>query len=122
MGAGHYDKGAVWNGQTGNVTTVGTNGGPSSYGAFDMSGNAYEWNDLDNTLGSFRGLRGGAWSLRLPFLQSTWRGTSDPSFEAPHIGFRLASPVAVPEPSTYAMAFAGLACGSYSMFRRRKRA
>jgi hypothetical protein len=28
----------------------------------------------------------------------------------------------VPEPSTYAMAFAGLACGGYTMFRRRKRA
>jgi len=28
----------------------------------------------------------------------------------------------VPEPSIYAMAFAGLACGSYSMYRRRKRA
>jgi hypothetical protein len=30
--------------------------------------------------------------------------------------------VAVPEPSTYAMALAGLACGGYSMFKRRKRA
>jgi hypothetical protein len=29
---------------------------------------------------------------------------------------------AVPEPSTYAMALAGLACGGYSMVRRRKRA
>jgi len=29
---------------------------------------------------------------------------------------------AVPEPSTYAMALAGLACGGYSVFRRRKRA
>jgi len=28
----------------------------------------------------------------------------------------------VPEPSTYAMALAGLACGGYSVFRRRKRA
>jgi hypothetical protein len=28
----------------------------------------------------------------------------------------------VPEPSTYAMALAGLACGGWSMFRRRKRA
>ena len=28
----------------------------------------------------------------------------------------------VPEPSTCAMALAGLACGGYSMFRRRKRA
>jgi hypothetical protein len=26
----------------------------------------------------------------------------------------------VPEPSTYAMALAGLACGGYSMFRRRR--
>ena len=30
--------------------------------------------------------------------------------------------VPVPEPSTYAMALAGIACGGYSMFRRRKRA
>ena len=30
--------------------------------------------------------------------------------------------VIVPEPSTYAMALAGLACGGYSLFRRRKRA
>jgi hypothetical protein len=29
---------------------------------------------------------------------------------------------AVPEPSTYAMALGGLACGGCSMFRRRKRA
>jgi len=28
----------------------------------------------------------------------------------------------VPEPSTYAMALAGLACGGYSIWRRRKRA
>jgi hypothetical protein len=28
----------------------------------------------------------------------------------------------VPEPSTYAMALAGLACGGYSMWWRRKRA
>jgi hypothetical protein len=29
---------------------------------------------------------------------------------------------AVPEPSTYAMALAGLACGGYVVFRRRTRA
>ncbi|MFZ4499755.1 MAG: PEP-CTERM sorting domain-containing protein [Burkholderiales bacterium] len=33
--------------------------------------------------------------------------------------FRLAGTAAVPEPSTYAMALAGLACGGYSLFRRR---
>jgi hypothetical protein len=36
------------------------------------------------------------------------------------IGFCLASPVAVPEPSTCAMALTGLACGGYSLFRRRR--
>jgi len=30
--------------------------------------------------------------------------------------------IAVPEPTTYAMALAGLACGGFSMWRRRKRA
>jgi hypothetical protein len=29
--------------------------------------------------------------------------------------------VVVPEPSTYAMVFAGLACGGWQMFRRRRR-
>jgi hypothetical protein len=28
--------------------------------------------------------------------------------------------VAVPEPSTYVMSLAGLACGGYSLFRRRR--
>ena len=30
--------------------------------------------------------------------------------------------MAVPEPSTWAMALAGIACGGFSLFRRRKRA
>ena len=33
-----------------------------------------------------------------------------------------ATVVSVPEPSTSCMALAGLACGGYSLFRRRKRA
>jgi hypothetical protein len=37
-------------------------------------------------------------------------------------GWRIGSVQGVPEPSTYAMALAGLACGGYSVFRRRKRA
>ncbi len=45
----NYNRGADWNGQDGNVTTVGTNGGASAYGAFDMSGNLREWNDLTVT-------------------------------------------------------------------------
>jgi sulfatase modifying factor 1 len=118
----NFNSAASWNNQVGNVTTVGTNGGPSAYGVFDMSGNLFEWNDLTGAAGSSRGLRGGGWLGDASYLSSSSRFTVDPSYEASDSGFRLASPVAVPEPSTYAMALAGLACGGYPMFRRRKRA
>jgi sulfatase modifying factor 1 len=117
----NFNSVAGWNSQNGNVTTVGTNGGASAYGAFDMSGNIWEWNDLTAAAGSSRGLRGGSWNSLAFDLSSSSRPTNDPSDES-DFGFRLASPVAVPEPSTYAMALAGLACGGYTMFRRRKRA
>ncbi|MBL7193658.1 MAG: PEP-CTERM sorting domain-containing protein [Pirellulales bacterium] len=43
-----------------------------------------------------------------------------PSNENISIGFRLASPVAVPEPSTLAMLAAGLGCSGYGFIRRRR--
>jgi len=106
------------------LTDVGAfSGSGSFYGTFDQSGNVYQWNDLDGTAFSSRGLRGGSWSIDSPFrLSSSGSILSAPSDENWRIGFRLASPVAVPEPSTYCMALAGLACGGYSMFRRRKQA
>ena len=111
---------AVWNGQTGNVTTVGTNGGASAYGAFDMSGNIFEWNDLTGAAGSSRGLRGGGWNDSAFGLSSSLRATVGPSSGDFSIGFRLASPVAVPEPSTWVMGLAGIACGGWQMYRRRR--
>ena len=118
----NFSQGADWNSQDGNVTTVGTNGGPSAYGAFDMSGNLFEWNDLTGAAGSSRGFRGGGWPYNSYYVSSSDRYNFGPSGEGDNFGFRLASPVAVPEPSTYAMALAGLACGGYVVFRRRKRA
>ena len=105
------------------MTTVGTNGGASAYGAFDMNGNVREWNDLTGTAELLRGLRGGTWSSGASDLSSSVRGTRDPSAELVTLGFRLASlagSVPVPEPSTYAMALAGLTCGGWQMFRRRQ--
>jgi formylglycine-generating enzyme required for sulfatase activity len=116
----NFNEAADWNSQDGNVTTVGTNGRASAYAAFDMSGNVSEWNDLTGTSGSSRGARGGNWASGGSGLSASSRITSPPSREDVGYGFRLSSPVAVPEPSTCASLLAGLACGGYSLFRRRR--
>jgi len=104
------------------LTDVGTfTNSASYYGAFDMSGNVYAWNDLAGTTGSSRGLRGGGWDDRGAFpLSSSNRLSFDPSSESYHIGFRLANPV--PEPATLGMASGGAlcACGWWVLKRRRR--
>ena len=105
------------------LTDVGAfSGSGSFYGTFDQSGNVFQWNDLDGlaSSGSSRGLRGGDWYYGAFNLSSSVRGTAGPSSENDGIGFRLASPVAVPEPSTWVMGLAGIACGGWQMYRRRR--
>ena len=121
----NYNQAADWNRQNGNVTTVGSNGGSSAYGLFDMSGNLGEWNDLTGAAGTLLGTRGGHWSsdgpLGLSSGQRAQRATGDASDA---LGFRLASVdvAPIPEPGTWAaMAiFAGGA--AYAGWRRRRRA
>jgi sulfatase modifying factor 1 len=96
-------------------------GSGSFYGTFDQSGNLYEYNDLTGAPGA-RGQRGGGWLSDSTSSSRERLVNSSVAVLSPLAGFRLAAPVAVPEPSTYAMALAGLACGGYSMFRCRKRA
>jgi len=95
----------------------------SYYGTFDQTGNLYEWNMLDGATGSPLGIRGGSWQNddAYAYLSSSSRFLMGPAWEDFITGFRLAAPVApVPEPSTCAMAVAGLACGGWQMFRRRR--
>ena len=107
------------------LTDVGafTNSG-SSYGTFDQSGNVYQWNDLDGTPGSSRGLRGGAWNDTAVDLSSSSSYSAGPSFESyDSIGFRLASPVAsgVPEIDPNGLsAVLGLLFGGLGLLERRR--
>jgi formylglycine-generating enzyme required for sulfatase activity len=110
----NYLNGADWNGLNGNVTTVGSAGSTSYYGAFDMNGNVWEWNETSNTSGSGRGVRGGAFASGAGPLWSSGRFFIDPSFESSSDGFRLASPI--PGPGSVAL----LAVGAPLLARRRR--
>ena len=74
---------------------------------------AYNWNDPISGTTEFLTTTYSDWGLTPgSSRQVTINGTSET------VTINIAP---VPEPSTYAMAFAGLTCGGYSMFRRRKR-
>jgi sulfatase modifying factor 1 len=83
----------------------------SYYGTFDQTGNVSEWND--------QGLRGGGFGYDAIGVSSSFRtqglGGDDDGIG---IGFRLAAPVAVPEPSTWVMGLAGFACAALAARRR----
>jgi len=85
---------ANYNSFFGQATDVGSYSGSGSfYGTFDQSGNVYQWNDLDGTAGSSRGLRGGGWIDGSNGVSSSSRSFVYPSHGSSIIGFRLASPV-----------------------------
>jgi len=86
----NYNSGADWNGQNGNVTTVGSATATSFYGAFDMGGNLWEWNEA--VIASSRGFRGGSWNFSVFDLRSSGRLNYNPTFEFDYFGFRVASP------------------------------
>jgi formylglycine-generating enzyme required for sulfatase activity len=109
----NYNKGADWNSQNGNVTTVGSAAANNYFGTFDQAGNVWEWNDavID---GSSRGLRGGSFYDNVLDLHSSFRYDFDPLNEGNDFGFRVAS---VPEPTSLLLTM--LAGGV--MLARRKR-
>ena len=110
----NYGRGADWNSQNGNVTTVGSAGAlaESYFGTADQAGNVWEWNDA--VLGSSRVLRGGSWNTNSVFLPASYRYVNSPTFEANYVGFRVAS---VPEPS--ALLLVMLSTGALLIRRRR---
>lgn len=113
----NYDFGADWNSQIGNVTTVGSAGPGSAsfYGAFDMNGNVWEWNETPIGLAS-RGRRGGSWGNNASSLSSTNPNVSNAAIgDGTDTGFRVASPV--PAPGSVAI----VAIGAPVLARHRRR-
>jgi formylglycine-generating enzyme required for sulfatase activity len=109
----NYALGADWNGQDGNVTTVGSAAANNYFGTADQGGNVYEWNDAVIS-GSLRGLRGGSFSNSESHLHASYRADGNPGREVNNSGFRVAS---VPEPTSLLLTM--LAGGV--MLARRKR-
>jgi formylglycine-generating enzyme required for sulfatase activity len=80
---------------------------PGPYGAYDMGGDVWQWNETDNE-GSFRGLRGGSYFVDSDVMESSFRNSALPTAEHAVFGFRVAaSSVAVPEPGGIALFLAG---------------
>lgn len=93
---------ADWNGQNGNVVTVGSGGANNYFGTADMNGNVWERNDAVVS-STNRAIRGGAWDDSGSNMISSARVTNMSStVENEYVGFRvagLAAASAVPEPS-----------------------
>jgi hypothetical protein len=98
------NSGADWNGQNGNLTTVGSAGNTSFYGAFDMNGNVREWIQDTAFSQGFRGQKGGdlfsGFNANPNFvfgLDPAFVNYSVPTIESVDQGIRFASP-ALPPP------------------------
>ncbi|MCH8292566.1 formylglycine-generating enzyme family protein [Candidatus Poribacteria bacterium] len=103
----------TWNGKDGYDNTIARAGsfpdGKSYYGAMDMAGNVWEWtadryNDVYYTYspkrnpkgpdtGSWRVIRGGAWTDNINRCTTTFRLQFYPGLKTSFIGFRLARTV-----------------------------
>jgi len=108
-----FDGGS--NPQPNDITDVGV---LSPYGTAGQGGNVWEWEETDFDLvndssSSARGVRGSNWFFYYNVLASYVRSNNDPSDESYTVGFRVAS---IPEPSS--LLLGALATVGLSMRRR----
>jgi formylglycine-generating enzyme required for sulfatase activity len=113
----NYSQGVDWNSADGNVSTVGSAGATSFYGAYDLNGNVSDWNEAFVNGDSSRGLHSGSWSSSETILRASQRGWNSADNESWGVGFRVAS---VPEPSSALLILlGGAALLSHRRFRRK---
>jgi len=105
----------------GDLTDVGSYAGSASpNGTFDQGGNVWEWNDTITDSFGDRGAKGGGFQGGTFNLSSSDMNDGDPPAEVPEIGFRVASPIAAPEPDLVLLMITGLLCSaSLASWRRR---
>jgi sulfatase modifying factor 1 len=111
-----------FNGGPGQLTDVGAYSGTlSPYGAFDMGGNVWQWDEafIGSGTNTQRGIWGASWGNNASNSKSGGQTFFFPEGQAAD-GFRLASVPGVPEPSTLALAAFGFA-GMTAWRWRRKR-
>ncbi len=120
----NYLRGADWNGQDGNLTTVGSAGplSASYYQTLDQAGNVWEIIEEPQMLGEDVDamiFRGGGWRASVIFLDATsgGAGISPGHYGWEDVGFRM---VVVPEPSTLILAVLGLAVAAVRAATRSK--
>ena len=98
------------------LTAVGSfTNSASAYGAFDMAGDVWNWNDAVIS-SSYRGCRGGSWLDFSSSLASSYRNGYhySPSDEYSDVGFRVAN---APEPNS--LMLLGLGTALAASVRRR---
>jgi sulfatase modifying factor 1 len=90
----------------GAVTSVGAyTGSASPYGAYDMGGNVFQWNE-QIVNGFSRGVRGGGWDYSANYFRASGTSYGNPESGNGVVGFRVAS--LVPEPGTGLLVMTGL--------------
>ncbi len=98
-------------------TDVGAYTGTTSpYGAYDMAGNVWDWNETWVTADR-RGIRGGAFILDASRLRASDRSRYSPTLQSRTLGFRVAS---IPEPAGATMLLMGAVAAL--LWRRRRNA
>ena len=81
---------------------------PGPFGTYDMGGDVFQWTEASLSGNSMRGMIGGSWSYGVNATISTGgSGVATPQAGFNGIGFRVASSVVVPEPSSIALLLAG---------------